>query len=93
MQVTLFGLWLIPFLFSRSLHFWRLLFAWSLWTACSSFVIFRATRRPLPDKTPRLVYAFFLYAFKLTYSSGALGSSPDQFGAPSFLQRLLRINF
>ena len=32
-QVTLFGLWLIPFLFAEALHFWKLLACWSLWTA------------------------------------------------------------
>jgi len=76
-QVTLFGLWLIPFLCSTSLHFYRLLAAWFLWTSCCSYVIFRATRKPLPDRTPRLVYTFFLYAFKITYTSGAVGYPPQ----------------
>ncbi|EKX44945.1 hypothetical protein GUITHDRAFT_163384 [Guillardia theta CCMP2712] len=35
--------------------------------------MYKATRRPIPDRTPRLVYSYFYYAFKLCYSSGVVG--------------------
>ena len=72
-QVTLFGLWLIPFLFAEFLHFYKLLACWLTWTAGSSYIMYKATRRPVPDKTPRLVYSFFFYSFRVCYSAGLCG--------------------
>ena len=47
-QVTLFGLWLIPFLFAEALHFYKLITCWSLWTAgdlpCAPCVSLQAAR-------------------------------------------------
>jgi len=74
-QVTLVGLWLIPFLFASELHFWKLLFCWVLWTTSSFYIMYKATRKPIPDRTPRLVYSFFFYAFKLCYGAGVVGYS------------------
>jgi len=72
-QVTLFGLWLIPFLFAEFLHFYKLLACWLTWTAGSAYIMYKATRRPVPDKTPRLVYSFFFYSFRVCYSAGLCG--------------------
>lgn len=72
-QVTLFGLWLIPFLFAEFLHFYKLLACWLTWTAGSAYIMYKATRRPVPDKTPRLVYSFFFYSFRICYSAGLCG--------------------
>ena len=63
--VTLLGLWVIPFIFSASLHFWKVIFLHALWTCGSAYTMYKATRRPLPDRTPRLVYSFFFYCTKV----------------------------
>ena len=96
LQVTLLGLWGIPFLFATSMHFYKLMAGHILWTiglVCNFFVllscvihccvmrrsgytIYRATRRPLPDKTPRLVYSFFFYAHKVVICGGGGAKTP-----------------
>ena len=96
LQVTLLGLWGIPFLFATSMHFYKLMAGHILWTiglVCNFFVllscvihccvmrrsgytIYRATRRPLPDKTPRLVYSFFFYAHKVVVLGGGDAKTP-----------------
>jgi hypothetical protein len=37
------------------------------------YTIYKATRKPLPDKTPRLVYSYFFYLHKICYGLGSTG--------------------
>jgi len=39
----------------------------------SIFIMYRATRKPVHDNTPRLVYSFFFYSFRICYSAGLSG--------------------
>lgn len=51
--VTLFGLWIIPIATSIYFSFWRMIIVWSVFSAITAFVIFKATRRKLSVNTPR----------------------------------------
>jgi len=51
--VTLFGLWVIPFLVSARMSFWRMLIVWMVFSLATFFVVYKATRRRLQVYTPR----------------------------------------
>ena len=64
--VTLVGVWIFPVCFSVYHAFARFVVIWLVFTVATCYVVWRATRRPLPPRTPRLVYTFFLAVSKLT---------------------------
>nr|XP_014338035.1 PREDICTED: LOW QUALITY PROTEIN: RING finger protein 121 [Bos mutus] len=75
-MVTLFQMWVVPLYFTVKLHWWRFLVIWILFSAVTAFVTFRATRKPLVQTTPRLVYKwflFFLLIYKISYATGIVG--------------------
>lgn len=71
--VSLVALWIVPPLLSMHAGFWRMVVLWSLYTALTLYVLYRATRRPLGSTTPRLVYAWFLGVGNATYALGIVG--------------------
>ncbi|KAL0629560.1 RING finger protein 121 [Plecturocebus cupreus] len=73
MMVTLFQMWVVPVYFTVKLHWWRFLVIWILFSAVTAFVTFRATRKPLVQTTPRLVYKWFLLIYKISYATGIIG--------------------
>uniref|UniRef100_A0A8C6Z1H9 Ring finger protein 121 n=1 Tax=Nothoprocta perdicaria TaxID=30464 RepID=A0A8C6Z1H9_NOTPE len=72
-MVTLFQMWVVPLYFTVKLNWWRFLLIWLLFSAVTAFVTFRATRKPLVQTTPRLVYKWFLLIYKLSYATGIVG--------------------
>ncbi|OWK18043.1 RNF121, partial [Cervus elaphus hippelaphus] len=72
-MVTLFQMWVVPLYFTVKLHWWRFLVIWILFSAVTAFVTFRATRKPLVQTTPRLVYKWFLLVYKISYATGIAG--------------------
>nr|XP_031536812.1 uncharacterized protein LOC102537798 isoform X3 [Vicugna pacos] len=72
-MVTLFQMWVVPLYFTVKLHWWRFLVIWILFSAITAFVTFRATRKPLVQTTPRLVYKWFLLIYKISYATGIVG--------------------
>ncbi|XP_072466395.1 E3 ubiquitin ligase RNF121 isoform X1 [Notamacropus eugenii] len=72
-MVTLFQMWVVPLYFTVKLHWWRFLVIWVLFSAVTAFVTFRATRKPLVQTTPRLVYKWFLLIYKISYATGIVG--------------------
>ncbi|KAK2488615.1 hypothetical protein MC885_008005 [Smutsia gigantea] len=72
-MVTLFQMWVVPLYFTVKLHWWRFLVIWTLFSAVTAFVTFRATRKPLVQTTPRLVYKWFLLIYKISYATGIVG--------------------
>ncbi|XP_058161866.1 E3 ubiquitin ligase RNF121 isoform X2 [Dasypus novemcinctus] len=72
-MVTLFQMWVVPLYFTVKLHWWRFLAIWILFSAVTAFVTFRATRKPLVQTTPRLVYKWFLLIYKISYATGIVG--------------------
>ncbi|XP_040114666.1 RING finger protein 121 isoform X2 [Oryx dammah] len=72
-MVTLFQMWVVPLYFTVKLHWWRFLVIWILFSTVTAFVTFRATRKPLVQTTPRLVYKWFLLIYKISYATGIVG--------------------
>ncbi|XP_007910475.2 RING finger protein 121 [Callorhinchus milii] len=77
--VTLFQMWVVPLYFTAKLHWWRFLIIWTLFSAVTAIITFRATRKPLDRSTPRLVYKWFLLLYKLSYGTGILGYAAVMF--------------
>ncbi|XP_076995862.1 RING finger protein 175 isoform X2 [Tamandua tetradactyla] len=71
--VTLLQLWVVPLYFTIKLYWWRFLSMWGMFSVITSYIIFRATRKPLSGRTPRLVYKWFLLIYKLSYAFGVVG--------------------
>uniref|UniRef100_A0A3B3CWL7 Ring finger protein 175 n=1 Tax=Oryzias melastigma TaxID=30732 RepID=A0A3B3CWL7_ORYME len=66
-------MWVVPLYFTIKLYWWRFLSMWGMFSVVTSYVIFRATRKPLSCRTPRMVYKWFLLIYKLSYAVGVLG--------------------
>ncbi|XP_048412918.1 RING finger protein 175 isoform X1 [Stegostoma tigrinum] len=71
--VTLLQMWLVPLYFTVKLYWWRFLSTWGMFSVITSYVIFRATRKPLSGRTPRMVYKWFLLIYKISYAVGIVG--------------------
>ncbi|XP_042566335.1 RING finger protein 175 isoform X2 [Clupea harengus] len=71
--VTLLQMWVVPLYFTIKLYWWRFLSFWGMFSVITSYIIFRATRKPLSGRTPRMVYKWFLLIYKLSYAVGVLG--------------------
>ncbi|XP_067847802.1 RING finger protein 175 isoform X2 [Heptranchias perlo] len=71
--VTLLQMWIVPLYFTVKLYWWRFLSTWGMFSVITSYVIFRATRKPLSGRTPRMVYKWFLLIYKLSYAVGIVG--------------------
>ncbi|XP_043556120.1 RING finger protein 175-like isoform X4 [Chiloscyllium plagiosum] len=52
--VTLLQMWIVPLYFTVKLYWWRFLSTWGMFSVITSYVIFRATRKPLSGRTPRI---------------------------------------
>uniref|UniRef100_W5MPH9 Ring finger protein 175 n=1 Tax=Lepisosteus oculatus TaxID=7918 RepID=W5MPH9_LEPOC len=72
-MVTLLQMWVVPLYFTLKLYWWRFLSTWGMFSVITSYVIFRATRKPLSGRTPRMVYKWFLLIYKLSYAVGIVG--------------------
>ncbi|KAM8764543.1 LOW QUALITY PROTEIN: RING finger protein 175 [Rhynchonycteris naso] len=71
--VTLLQMWVVPLYFTIKLYWWRFLSLWGKFSVVTSYILFRATRKPLSGRTPRLVYKWFLLIYKLSYTFGFVG--------------------
>ncbi|XP_071995390.1 E3 ubiquitin ligase RNF121 isoform X2 [Engystomops pustulosus] len=72
-MVTLFQMWIVPVYFTVKLHWWRFLGIWIIFSLITAFITYRATRKPLEQTTPRLVYKWFLLLYKMSYATGIVG--------------------
>ncbi|CAG8478824.1 2275_t:CDS:2 [Paraglomus brasilianum] len=72
--VTLIGLWLIPmYLFGIYFQFLRFLTIWTLYSALNGYILHLASRKPLDQQTPKLVYRWFAAVYKVSYTVGIFG--------------------
>ncbi|KAM7168695.1 LOW QUALITY PROTEIN: RING finger protein 175 [Macrochelys suwanniensis] len=69
--VTLLQMWVVPLYFTIKRYWWRFVM-WGMFSVITSYIIFRATRKSLSGRTPRLVYKFLLI-YKLSYAIGIVG--------------------
>ncbi|GAB1608218.1 RING finger protein 121-like [Argonauta hians] len=72
-RATLLGMWLIPLGFCLKFRWYRFVIVWSVFSVVTAFVTLKATAKPLSGKTPRLVYKWFLFLYKLSYAMGLIG--------------------
>ncbi|XP_029651168.1 RING finger protein 121-like [Octopus sinensis] len=72
-RATLLGMWLIPLAFSIKFHWYRFVIVWIIFSVVTAFVTLKATAKPLSGNTPRLVYKWFLFLYKLSYTMGLIG--------------------
>ncbi|CAG0887943.1 unnamed protein product [Darwinula stevensoni] len=71
--VSLFGMWIIPLLFSIRNLFWRFVFTWLLFSCITGLIVFKSLQRPVHPATPRMVYKWFFLVHKLSYALGIVG--------------------
>lgn len=71
--MTLLALWIIPFVLSLRSQYWRFIFFWLIFSCITALVMRKALRKPLAGTTPRLVYKWFYFIYKLSYGLGIIG--------------------
>jgi RING finger protein 121 len=72
-RVTLLGLWLIPFFWSLYEGFYRMLLVWFTFTIATLFILRKASESPLQIETPRRVYGWFFFVYRICYIGAVLG--------------------
>ncbi|XP_050580591.1 RING finger protein 121 isoform X1 [Bombus affinis] len=70
--VTLIAMWIIPFALSLRHHWWRFIFFWLVTSCITGLVVRKAVQKPIAGTTPRLVYKWFLFIYKLSYVLGII---------------------
>lgn len=71
--VTLIAVWLIPFGMCLKNYWWRFIFFWLLFSCITSLVVRKAMQQPIQGTTPRLVYKWFYFIYRLSYVLGIIG--------------------
>jgi len=72
-NVTLLGLWVIPFGWSLYLGYWRMIFIWIIFSSITGYIIKIASKKPLEPHTPRKVYVWFYRLYQLCSNIAILG--------------------
>jgi len=72
-NVTLLGMWIIPFLFAVSAGFWRMISIWSVYSLVTCYLIVKASENPLYKETPSRVYGWFYFIYRLSYVLTIIG--------------------
>ncbi|CAM0138394.1 unnamed protein product [Umbelopsis sp. WA50703] len=67
------GLLFIPLFFGFKLGWWRFITVWVLYGIVNSWIIHKATRKPLEAMTPRLVYKWFTVVYNASFVVGMTG--------------------
>ncbi|XP_014249948.1 RING finger protein 121 [Cimex lectularius] len=68
--VTLTGMWLIPLGMSLMNKWWRFIFFWLIFSCITAFIVKKALEKPIKGTTPRLVYKWFYFIYRLSYTLG-----------------------
>lgn len=71
--ITLLWLWIVPFVISCMNSFWRFVICWIIFSILTSLIMRKAMRKPISGSTPRLVYKWFYFIYKLSYGLGIIG--------------------
>ncbi|XP_069679241.1 E3 ubiquitin ligase Rnf121 [Periplaneta americana] len=70
---TLIGMWIIPLVLCLRNQWWRFIFLWLVFSCITSLVVRKAIQKPIEGTTPRLVYKWFYFLYKLSYALGLIG--------------------
>ncbi|KAF9923516.1 hypothetical protein FBU30_006438 [Linnemannia zychae] len=70
---TTLGLWLLPFAFAVHGGMHQFAAVWTIFTILNSWIIYKATRKPLHHLTPKVVYKWFWVIYQISYVTGIIG--------------------
>ncbi|XP_012264542.2 RING finger protein 121 [Athalia rosae] len=70
---TLVAMWVIPFVVCIRNQWWRFIFLWHVFSCITVLVVRKALQRPIQGTTPRLVYKWFYFIYKMSYTLGIIG--------------------
>ncbi|XP_051170585.1 RING finger protein 121 isoform X2 [Leptopilina boulardi] len=68
--VTLVAMWIIPLGICIQNLWWRFIFVWLVFSCITGLIMRKALQHPLQRNTPRLVYKWFYFIYKLSYAFG-----------------------
>lgn len=71
--VSLVALWIIPAGISIKNSWWRFVFFWFIFSVITALILKKSFEKPVSRRTPRLVYKWFLFLYKLSYGLGIIG--------------------
>lgn len=71
--MSLLALWLLPVGMSIKNFWWRFVIIWLIFSAITGVVMKKAYQKPIEGNTPRIVYKWFLFIYKLSYALGIIG--------------------
>ncbi|GLH08847.1 RING finger protein 121 [Gryllus bimaculatus] len=71
--ISLLGMWIIPLVMCLRNQWWRFIFFWLLFSCITGFIVRKAVQKPIEGTTPRLVYKWFYFLYKLSYALGLIG--------------------
>jgi len=72
-NITLAGMWLIPFFFSCYAGFIRMLIVWSIFSILNGVIISKANHKPIQKETPKFVYGWFFLLYRVCYGIALIG--------------------
>jgi len=64
--LTLFCLWIFPFMVSIQYLYINMICIWIFYTLFILYIYKKSSKKPLDRKTPRLIYIFFYYLHKIS---------------------------
>ncbi|KAF8927633.1 hypothetical protein BGZ47_001999 [Haplosporangium gracile] len=70
---TTLGLWIIPFAFTLQGGMKQFAAVWVIFTILNSWIIYKATRKPLHHMTPKVVYKWYWVIYQISYVTGIIG--------------------
>ncbi|XP_076067490.1 E3 ubiquitin ligase RNF121 [Oratosquilla oratoria] len=71
--VSMLGVWMVPFVLCLTNHWWRFVFFWLLFSSITIIVVKKAVEKPLDPTTPRQVYKWFFFIYKVCCGLGVIG--------------------
>ncbi|XP_077290436.1 E3 ubiquitin ligase Rnf121 [Arctopsyche grandis] len=70
---TMIAMWIIPVGLSLKNQWWRFIIIWAIFTSITAWIGKRAMQKPVAGTTPRLVYKWFYFLYKLSCVLGIIG--------------------
>lgn len=72
-NVTLIGVWIIPFFFCIFFGWWRMIILWTSFTTITGYLLSKSYHSTLEKDIPRKVYAWFFFVWRVSYGSAIIG--------------------
>ncbi|KAG1673724.1 RING finger protein 121 [Nymphon striatum] len=72
-MLSLIGLLTVPTLMCVKRGWWRFVIIWCCFSVITAFILKKALSKPILPTTPRLVYKWFYFMYKVSYVLGIIG--------------------